>query len=251
MLAVTKARLVLAARARIRQRGQGRCGHDGENVRRRSRRHASSADSPSRLRGGYLGINLLGIRSPGPDGSADKACRGARALSRQRQRIILSQAGLCGPGGFHRADHFRHVRAPTSPARRPVGPGRNTSPGCSFIRRASSTSRFAADDLPPRELASCPMTAGPHHWRPGQPAGRAHDAALAPARRSDWRPTRMTLGSAAQRYGGAEADLASTAGPSWHGGLGLAPPCWPGGLSRKLMAAARRCAAWACSSRTR
>lgn len=35
---------------------------------------------------------------------------------------------------------------PTRPARWPLRPARKTIPGCSFIRSASSTSRFAAEE---------------------------------------------------------------------------------------------------------
>jgi hypothetical protein len=44
---------------------------------------------------------------------------------------------------------------PARAARRPVGPGRNMIPGCSPIRRASSMSRFAADDRDMPGVGGC------------------------------------------------------------------------------------------------
>ena len=94
----------------------------------------------------WLAVDLLGVGRPVPDGGADKPQRSARVVSDQAEQPLVGQLRLRAPADLTAPTASLTSGPLASAARRPVGPGRNTVPGCSLMRRASSTSRFAAED---------------------------------------------------------------------------------------------------------
>jgi len=93
----------------------------------------------------WLAVDLLGVGRPVPDGGANEPQRSTRVVSDQAGQPVVGQLRFRA-----RADPTARATSRTSgplasAARRRVGPGRSTIPGYSLRRRASSTSRLAAE----------------------------------------------------------------------------------------------------------
>ncbi|MGO9080317.1 MAG: hypothetical protein ACLQDY_14945 [Streptosporangiaceae bacterium] len=99
-----------------------------------------------RISGGDLGVGVLGVGRPVPDGGADEPQRGTRVVSDRAVQPVVGQLRLVLRADLTARAASRMSGLLASAAGRRVGPGRNTVPGCSLMRRASSHEPACAED---------------------------------------------------------------------------------------------------------